>query len=266
MIKFFSKVFTCGGSCGGTKNCFDAVLQKEKPVHFPCHLSEDVLHQLLWKTVKEQLYINVDDNSISVILSYLKQNWSWRTLYPDEYEISEDNLTVVNHSQGSSSWSRWAFTDAFSQTGSSKITIRINHKRPDHGWLGIGVIRKSFVEQATATDGGFKVYSKHALFIDPSWNANEPHFNLKYLNVSKQNSMKSGDTVTLVVDNISERILFYLNKERKHFAEGDWSVINYEPVCTYVILTSKNDKLSIVTDDDDDEVIKKNGLKRLNYL
>eukprot|EP00494_Astrolonche_serrata_P006578 UN06602 len=114
------------------------------------------------------------------------------------------------------------------------------------GWLGVGVVRKSFAEGATAGDGGFGLYSQHAIFIDPSWDAKEPHFNLKRLNTDVQKSMYIGDVITIVVNNNTKEIHFYKNDDKEAFAEGDWAKLNYEPVCGYAILTTNEDKFTIL--------------------
>jgi len=126
------------------------------------------------------------------------------------------------------------------------LTIKIANKRADSGWLGIGVIATKYIETAQPQDGGFKMYNKNAMFIDPSWNEDEPHFNLTYLDIERQHAMGKGDSVTIVVDNSAKRILFYRNDENTHFAEGNWKHVKYQQVSGYAILTTTNDELQIV--------------------
>jgi len=199
----------------------------------------------VFSNVKQFYNIDIDPNSMGVIGSFLQYDWVWKSLHSC-YKVHENGMTVTSDRPGSSSWNTWAFTDPFPLKGRCTLRIKIDHKREDSGWIGIGVIRKSFVEKAKKTDGGFKVYSKHAIFVDPSWNAHEPHFNLHTLDVEKQGAMKKGDEVTIIVDNDAKTIHFFCNEDTTPFAEGNWEHLNYEPLCGYCILTSNKDCVSIL--------------------
>jgi len=58
--------------------------------------------------------------------------------------------------------------------------------------------------------------------------------------------MVLGDEIRITVDNEKKEIFFYLNQETEPFAEGNWSKLNYEPLCGYAILTTQHDQFTIV--------------------
>merc|ERR1712018_643770 len=124
----------------------------------------------LRRTVYDVHRVYLDDLSLHICLQYLDFKWVWHTLC-DGYEVIDNGLSIRNVHSGDSSWSRWAYTQPFPTQGVHTLSIKINQKRLDQGWLGIGVIRKSFVEKTKTKEGGFKIYSNHAIFVDPSWNA-----------------------------------------------------------------------------------------------
>merc|ERR1712048_1137342 len=144
-------------------------------------------------------------------------------------------MGIKNTHTGESSWSRWAYTQPFPTEGVHTLKIKINQKRMDQGWLGIGVIRKSFVETTRSKEGGFKIYSNHAIFVDPSWNANEAHFNLLSLDISRQSQIKENDICKITVDNNKKTILYFVNDETIPFAEGKkkYNKNNYSIILIY---------------------------------
>eukprot|EP00494_Astrolonche_serrata_P024440 UN24698 len=219
--------------------------RNESSNELPYILNIDEIHEVLYFLIKEYQQISLDEDTLSIISEYAITEMQWQVGCGD-YKIAPHGLTIENESQNSSNWNTWAYTDAFPETGVSELRVRIDKKRSDSGWLGLGVIRKSFVERSDPSDGGYAVYNKHCMFIDPSWYLNESHFNLKNLDVKKQQQMKEGDEITMVVNNNTKELSFYLNDERKSFAQGNWKKFNYEPLCGYAILTSNGDQFSIV--------------------
>merc|ERR1712154_465006 len=181
--------------------------------------------------------------SLRICCEFLDFKWVWHSLC-DGYKVEENGLTLKNICAGDSSWSRWAYTQPFPTEGKHTLSIKINRKRLDQGWLGIGVIRKSFVEKTKTKEGGFKIYSNHAIFVDPSWNAIESHFNLLSLDISKQSQIKEKDIVRMTVNNDKRSIEFFVNSDTVPFARGNWEFLDYEPLCGYAILTSRNDEVS----------------------
>jgi len=210
----------------------------------PEELTPTDLKRLLWSTIRKQHRLTFDDNVLHVIWKFLEIKWRWNSYYND-YSVSENGLILRNVCDGDSNWSRWAFTNSFPREGRTAMSIKIDQKRPEKGWIGLGVIRSSYAEAARLGNGGFEVYSQHAIFVDPSWDNHESHFNLISLDVQKQSTMGTGATICTVVDNDRKSIEFFYNEETTPFAVGDWSKINYEEVCGYVILTTKNDQVTI---------------------
>eukprot|EP00494_Astrolonche_serrata_P032566 UN32835 len=211
----------------------------------PYILNVDEIHEILYILAKQYQSVVLDEDILSIISQFVMNEWQWHTLSSD-YKIEPNGLTIIDETQNSSNWNSWAYTDPFPTTGVSELRVRIDKKRSDRGWLGLGVIRKSFVEKSESGDGGYNVYSQHSIFIDPTWNAKEPHFNLKRLDITKQQNMSEGDEITIVVNNNTREVHFYLNDEVKSFAEGNWKKLNYEPLCGYAILTTNGDQFSIV--------------------
>jgi len=219
------------------------------------------LKPLLFKAISEKFDLAMNGDVLGIILDYCEHRWSWHSVHSD-YTISDDGFKVINQQEGDSNWAKWAYTEPFPDEGVHKLTIKIVNKRADSGWLGIGVIATDYIETAQPQDVGFKMYNKNAMFIDPSWNEDEPHFNLTYLDIERQvsrmfpeqlhvfimfqHAMGKGDSVTIVVDNTAKRIFFYRNDENTHFAEGNWEHVKYQQVSGYAILTSTNDELQIV--------------------
>jgi len=207
-------------------------------------LSSDDVKRLIWGTIRKVHRLSFDDNVLNIIWKFLEIKWKWRSYYSD-YSVSESGQVLRNDSTGDSNWSRWAFTNPFPEEGRTTMSIKINKKREEKGWIGLGVVRSDFAHQAQGGNGGFEVYSQHAIFVDPSWDNHESHFNLISLDVRKQSLLGTGDTICTVVDNDRKSIEFFCNEEAIPFAVGDWSKLDYESVCGYVILTTKDDQVTI---------------------
>eukprot|EP00494_Astrolonche_serrata_P023395 UN23653 len=174
---------------------------------FPCVMNVDEIHERLHIMVKKHLHVNLDDDILSIISEFVVEAWEWDS-NSDDFNVSSDGQVISNETERASNWDSWAHTDPFPETGISELRFRIDKKRNNRGWLGVGVIRKSFVEKCTKLDGGYSVYNKHAIFIDPTWHSKEDHFNLKGLDVEKQMSISEGDEITIVVNNNTKEILF----------------------------------------------------------
>jgi len=124
----------------------------------PYDLTVDEIHDVISITIKKTYSIIVDEDALSIVCEFVVNEWQWKTL-KSQYHITNGGLTVKDVTSEASNWHNWAYTNQFPSTGINELRVRIDRKRADRGWLGVGVIRKSFVDKSKKNEGGYSVYS-----------------------------------------------------------------------------------------------------------